>query len=446
MKIRTSVVATLGLALALSACASTSSTSPSGSSSSTESASAATVKLSWRTRPDNQAEADVYDKISKEITAKNIGLDLTYQAGNSEGSPYQDKLKTELGAGTAPDVFWIPGSDIADFAKSGLLLNFATQAQAQGLNPADFYAGPTDQLQVDPSTGQKSSTLLWGIPRDVSTFALYLNLDLIDKAGAENPIDLAKNGKWTWQKFSEVAAQITKAGGAGVKGFGANGWWANYGYFINAAGGSFFKDNRTACNLDSTESVNGMKFFKGLYDSGSAVKFGEDSEPPFKAGKVGMFLNGRWATPGSRDIKDFNWDVAPLPTGPAPGGNWQFWGAYVINAKTANPDAAVKLVKELTSAEIQNKIASLGANIPSRNDPALVQQFLTYAPPTNNQAFVDGIQNNAVAEGPLWQGNWPKFDSASNGVITSLMNGKITIDQYQKTVCQAVNAAGAFKS
>lgn len=446
MRVRTSVAVALGAVLAVSACSSTNNNSGSSTSGSpSASASTETVSLSWRTRPDNQAEADVYKKISDEITAQNIGLKLSYQAGNSEGSPYQDKLKTELAAGTAPDVFWIPGSDIADFAKAGLLLNFASQATSQGLNPSDFYSGPMDQLQVDPASGQKSDTYLWGIPRDVSTFALYLNLDLIDKAGAENPIELAKNGQWTWEKFSEVAQKITKAGGTGVKGFGANSWWANYGYFINAAGGSFFKDNRTACNLDSPESVNGMKFFKGLYDSGAAVKFGEDSEPPFKAGKVGMFMNGRWATPGSREIKDFNWDVAPLPTGPAPGGNWQFWGAYVINAKTANPDAAVKLVKALTSPEIQNEIASLGANIPSRNDQALVDKFLTYTPPANNQAFIDGIQNNAVAEGPLWQGNWPAFDKASNDRINALMNGQITLDNYAKTVCPAVNAAGAFK-
>lgn len=451
MRIRKSlVILPLGTALLLSACASTSNEGgSSGSASPTASASESTVEtveLRWRTRPDNQAEADVYKGISDKITAKNIGLKLTYEAGNSEGSPYQDKLKTELGAGTAPDVFWIPGTDVADFAKAGLILNFADQAATAGLNPADFYSGPTDQLQVDPATGLKADGFLWGIPRDVSTFALYLNLDLIDKAGAENPIELAKNGQWTWDKFQEVADTITKSGGTGVKGFGANSWWANYGYFINSAGGSFYKDDRTACNLDSKESVAGMEFFKGLYDSGSAVKFGEDSEPPFKAGKVGMFMNGRWATPGSREIKDFNWDVAPLPTGAAPGKNWQFWGAYVINAKTANPEAAVKLVQELTSAEVQGEISSLGANIPSRNDPALVDQFLTYTPPTNNQAFVDGVQNDPVAEGPLWQGNWPAFDKASNDKVNALMNGQITIDEYAKTVCPAVDKAGAFTS
>ncbi len=60
-----------------------------------------------------------------------------------------------------------------------------------------------------------------------------------------------------------------------------------------------------------------------------------------------------------------------------------------------------------------------------------MQEFLTYTPPTNNQAFVDGIQNNPVAEGPLWEGNWPAFDKASNDTVNALMNGQITIDQYQ---------------
>lgn len=206
MRKRSYLAAGVGVALMLSACASTASDSSSSSAAATAAATAAastaasaaasggseaatteTVDLRWRTRPDNQAEADLYKGISDEITASGIGLNLTYEAGNSEGSPYQDKLKTELSAGTAPDVFWIPGTDVADFAKAGLILNAAPQASASGFNPADFYAGPMDQLQVDPATGKKADGFIWGVPRDVSTFALYLNLDLIDQAGAEDP-------------------------------------------------------------------------------------------------------------------------------------------------------------------------------------------------------------------------------------------------------------------
>ncbi len=454
MRRRGSVVAVLGTALILSACSSTATESASESPAASEAAPAASeaaseapaeeaVALRWRTRPDNQAEADLYASISDEITASGIGLDLTYEPGNSEGSPYQDKLKTELSAGTAPDVFWIPGTDIADFAKAGLILNAGDLAAASGFNKDDFYAGPMDQLTVDPATGQPADGFVWGVPRDVSTFALYLNLDLIDEAGAEDPRELAANGEWTWEKFAEVSQQIAE-NVDGAKGFGANSWWANWGYFVNSGGGSFFNEDRTACALDTPESIAGLEFYQELYASGAGVPFGEDAEPPYKAGTLGMFINGRWATPGAREITNFNWDVAPLPTGPAPGKNWQFWGAYVINANTENPEAAWKLVEALTSVEVQNKISSLGANIPSRDSADAIDAFLTYTPPANNQAFVDGITNDPVAEGPLWNGNWPAFDKAAGDEVTALMTGKITIDDFQKTICKVT--ADAFTS
>ncbi len=440
MRIRHGVVGAVGLALALSACSSTTSEPTTDASAGASEAAAETVDLRWRTRPDNQAEADVYQQISDDITAKGIGLNLTYEAGNSEGSPYQDKLKTELSAGTAPDVFWIPGTDVADFAKDGLILNASEVSSAAGFNAADFYAGPMDQLLVDPATGQKADGFVWGVPRDVSTFALYLNLDLIDEAGVDDPRQLAADGEWTWDAFEKTAKAITDLGG-GVKGFGAGGWWANWGYFVNSGGGSFFNEDRTACNLNSPESIDGIEYYQNLYGQDLGVAFGEDPEPVYKSGKLGMFINGRWATPGSREITDFNWDVAPLPTGPAPGNNWQFWGAYVINADTADPAAAWKLVAELTSVEVQDQIASLGANIPSRVSQEAVDKFLTYTPPANNQAFIDGIQNDAVAEGPLWQGNWPAFDKAAGDTVTALMNGTIDIDEYEKTICEVTAPA-----
>jgi multiple sugar transport system substrate-binding protein len=92
---------------------------------------------------------------------------------------------------------------------------------------------------------------------------------------------------------------------------------------------------------------------------------------------------------------------------------------------------------------VQDKISSLGANIPSRTSQAAIDKFLTYTPPENNQAFVDGIQNNPVAEGPLWQGNWPEFDSATNAVVTQYMNGEITTDEYKSEICKV--AAPAFE-
>jgi multiple sugar transport system substrate-binding protein len=401
---------------------------------------ASSVDLRWRTRPDNQAEIDLYQQISDDIDSGNDAFALKYEPGGSETSSYQDVLKTEIAAGTAPDVFWIPGTDVADFAKRGLILDLREQAEEAGVEDSDFYEGPMGHLTTDPETGQPADKL-WGLPRDVSTFALYLNLDLISEAGVEDPRVLAEEGTWDWKAFEQTAAAITKTGGAN-KGFGVNSWWANYGYFMNSAGGGFFNEDRTECAIDSPESIAGLTYMKSLYDKGLGVPFGEDAEPPFLAGTVGMFMNGRWATPGTRSGAKFNWDVVELPAGPAGSVDWLFWGAYVVNAKTEHPEQAFALVEELTSVDTQGKISELGANIPSRQSDEALEAFLGFTPPENNQAFVNGIQNDPATEGPLWGGDWPAFSTATDAAVNAVITGQRTVQDFQANICK--ETAGAF--
>ncbi len=56
-----------------------------------------TVELRWRTRPDNQAEIDVYQSVSDGIDIP--GVALTYEPGGSETSSYQDVLEDRAGSG-----------------------------------------------------------------------------------------------------------------------------------------------------------------------------------------------------------------------------------------------------------------------------------------------------------------------------------------------------------
>jgi multiple sugar transport system substrate-binding protein len=211
---------------------------------------------------------------------------------------------------------------------------------------------------------------------------------------------------------------------------------------MNAAGGGFFSDARDGCNLDSAESLEGLEFAQQLYtELGYAVPYGEDPEPPFRAGNVGLFQNGRWATPGIRTV-EFEWDVVGLPDGPAGNpGNWLFWGAYVVNANTEHPEAAWELVQALTTAETQGTIAALGANVPSRVSEEALDAFLTFTPPTNNQAFLDGLSRDPAAEGPLWAGSWPEFATVMDSAVSSLLTGETTLEQFSASVCDEANNA-----
>jgi multiple sugar transport system substrate-binding protein len=396
------------------------------------------VSLRWRTRPDNQAEIDVYTAASESIDAEWNGVSLAYEPGGSETASYQDVLISEIEAGTAPDVFWIPGTDVARFAQAGLILNLAELSAAdENFSVEDFYAGPMSFLTTPVAEGESA---LWGLPRDVSAFAIYYNADLFDEAGLEYPGE----GDWTWDEFRTAAEDIS-ALGDDVYGFGMNAWWANWGYFVNAAGSSFFTEDYTACGLDNDATVEGLEFAAGLFADKLAVPWGTDAEPPFLAGNVGMFMNGRWATPGTAANADFNWNVAPLPAGPGGESNWLFWGAYVVNAKTENPAEAWDLVTRLTSAEIQGQIASLGANIPSRATDEAIELFLGTLPESgvDNQAFVDGAAVG-VAEAPLFYGNWPAIDAAYGQGVNAVFNGDLSAQEFADTICEQV--ADEFES
>ncbi len=334
---------------------------------------------------------------------------------------------TEIEAGTAPDVFWIPGTDIARFAQAGLIQNLAELAAADAdYNVEDFYPGPMEFLTTPVDGGEA----LWGLPRDVSAFAIYYNAELFDEAGLEYPGE----GDWTWDEFAAAAEEITALGDE-IYGFGMNAWWANWGYFVDAAGGSFFTEDYSACALDSEEATEGLTFASSLFEEGWAV-------PPFLAGNVGMFINGRWATPGTVANADFEWNVAPLPVGPSgEPTNWLFWGAYVVNARTENPEEAWDLVTRLTSAEIQSQIAALGANIPSRDTPEAIDEFLATLPDSgvNNQAFIDGTTAADVrTEAPLFSGDWPAVDAAYGNGVTAVLNGERTPEDFTSTICTEV--------
>ncbi len=389
------------------------------------------ITLRWRTRPDNQAEIDVYQAASDEIDAAWDGVTLQYEPGGSETASYQDVLITELTGGTAPDVFWIPGTDVARFAKLGLILNLNDlAAQSEGFSKDDFYP----QIMEHLSYSLDGSDTLWGLPRDASAFAVYYNEDLFDEAGLDYPAE-----GWTWEDFRAAGEEITALGGD-IKGFGMSNWWGPYGYFINAAGSSFFNEDYTGCGLANENTVTGLDFMASLYNDGLAVPYGEDPEPVFLAGNVGMFMNGRWATPGVVANATFGWNVAELPVGPGGPSNWLFWGAYVVNANTEHPQEAWELVMKLTSPEIQGKIAGLGANIPSRVGGSGVDDFLaTFADlELNNQAFVNGL-GYGVAENPVWAGDWSSIGTALDSGVAAVVAGDLSAQEFADTICAQVD-------
>jgi multiple sugar transport system substrate-binding protein len=390
------------------------------------------VTIRWRTRPSDAAEQKVYEELNKlandQLNSK--GIKVVYDPGVNQG--YHEKIKTELVAGNAPDIFWVGGVETADFASTGLLMDIKPLIDKDtAFKLGDFYKQPVDEL----TNGGK----IYGLPRDISTMVTYYNADLFKAAGLPTPKELAEQGKWNWEALLDSAKKLTDPANQQY-GVGFGNWWGPaWGYFVYAAGGSIFNADRTGCGLNTPEALEGAKFVANLYQEKLVPAGDADGEALFNAGKVGMYFNGRWFTPGVRANAKFNWDVAEMPMGKAKS-TWLFWGPYLVNAK-ANADAAWEVLKVITSAEAMGKVAEMGTNIPARSNKEAVDVFLKSTPPDNNQAFIAGAEY-AVAEAPVWKGNWADYSAKVQEMWDLMIAGKLSPEDFTAQVCE--KSASAF--
>ncbi|MFT6391792.1 MAG: hypothetical protein ACJA14_001305, partial [Ilumatobacter sp.] len=73
-----------------------------------------------------------------------------------------------------------------------------------------------------------------------------------------------------------------------------------------------------------------------------------------------------------------------------------------------------------------------------------IEAFLGFTPPENGQAFINGLADSPTAEGPLWTGNRPEFDTVVGDAIGAVINGERTIEDFEANICS--EAAVAFDS
>ncbi len=390
--------------------------------------------LRWRILSNNSAETAIFSNVADQIRSTHPQFDLTFETGADD---YYSTLWAELEAGTAPDVFWLPATKLSDFVQSGHLQNLRDAANATaGYNDALFYPGPMFHLTFTP-TAEKDRDPLWGLPRTISTFALYLNLDLLAEAQAPDPRALAFSNRWDWAAFRDITQQVTDLRETTI-GYGQNSWWGTHGAWIFGAGGGYLNMDRSGCVLNSAESLAGLDFERSLYDDlRVSVPLDDSASSEFLNGNVGLYLDGRWFTSTMRKQADFAWDVVALPEGDAGAFNWLFWGAYVVNAHTEHPQEAWELVWALSSAEIQQYVTAAGINLPSRVGADNIQAFLDSIPPTNNAAFLAGL-DNSVVEAPLWNADFAAVDDISQQYVEQYLRGEITPSAFQEGVCRAV--------
>jgi multiple sugar transport system substrate-binding protein len=370
--------------------------------------------------------------------------------GYEDISEGYEKVLAQAAGGVGADVYLFETKQMQAFAARDFFL------------PLGDYVSTSGVIKKDAYFASDWSEMFWNgqqylVPFDNSPAMLWYNTELFDQAGVAHPPN--QYGKWTWDDFLGTATALTSGEGAQrVFGWaGERGWpyllnwiWSNGGMLLNA--------ERTACVIDSPESVEALQWAANLVHEHKiqpqAAELGDVGNSGLFFGKrAAMAQKGTWWAIDLKAQEGLKWNVAPMPDGAA--------GAFVRNPLDAwgiwsgskNPDAAWQFIEFLSQDESLHELTKAGLSV-SKRSVMMSDVFLKQEPADVNwQLFVDALDGHTMPHpdtaiypqmSDLLQSEWDAVLEGSSTVETMVKNVKDPINQLlaecmEKGDCAAVS-------
>ncbi|GAA4464267.1 ABC transporter substrate-binding protein [Phytohabitans houttuyneae] len=339
------------------------------------------------------------------------------------------RLSTSIAGGSPPDVFLMNYRFYGQFAAKNAVEPLDDRlAKSTVVKLADLYPQVTEAFQWQ---GRQLC-----LPQNVSSLAVYYNRTMFAKHGIAEP----KAG-WTWNDLITTATALTRnASGAIVRGTEAEGGSAKvavYGLGVEptlirvaplvwSAGGQIVDDERepTRFTFDAAPARDALRDFVALRLAYGVVPTdeeveAEDDETRFSNGRLAMLLSSRRVTTTFRTIKDFEWDVAPMPMYGKQQAGILHSDAYCMTSGSKAKDAAWRFMEYAIGPEGQRIIAATGRTVPSNMAVSRSPAFLDPAqPPRNAQVFLDAVPT--IRRVPTIS-TWPEIEDVAEGILENAL-------------------------
>jgi multiple sugar transport system substrate-binding protein len=319
------------------------------------------------------------------------------------GDALIQKLITSVQSHTAPDISWIHANFLQDIIEADAIYRID-----------EFQSGPDSLPQKDlndiyPALLQEAKWrgTMYSLPMEATGIALLCNRELFKAAG----LDPARPPQ-TWDELREYARKMTvdKNGdgkndqvGFFVPIFPASGplgdWmvWQFY-PFLFEAGGDVINKEQTHVLYNSEAGVKALTLWKDIYADLNLGSFTIDYEVAFASKTLAMTLDGPWNLPRWRQIKGLDWEIAPLPVGPAKRATIVGGEYLAIFKQSQHPKEAWKFVKWMTRPDIQAFWSMKSGYLPIRNSVKDVKEYREFLDQNPNlKAFVDQL---SVSQAP----------------------------------------------
>ncbi|WP_127504088.1 ABC transporter substrate-binding protein [Actinoplanes solisilvae] len=377
------------------------------------------ITLRMTTWSANPAHVELFNSIAAGYKQTHPDVTVSFEALPLEN--YTTTVTTQIAGGKAPDMAWILEGAAPDFVTSG------------ALTPLDDTIENTADLATTATALWKQDGKLMAYPFSTSPFGVFVNTDLLKKAGQTLPT----GAEWTWDNAVAVAsATAAKTGKQGlvVRDFDYKEWTNLATVFRGWSAEAWTADGKT-CGFDQQPMVDAMTFLhqatftkKALPAPGVSADFfaGESAMTIAQISRASLLKEG-----------GFGWALVPLPAGPAGDYSVIGQGGLGVLKKGKHAAAAQDFVKFFTSPANSEKLAQFFPP-PRRsqlNAATLAKANPLLKPAQLQDVVIDGIENGVVkpshtgsaeinqavrsALDPLWK---PGADVATvlKGVCTSI--------------------------
>ncbi|MEK4042440.1 sugar ABC transporter substrate-binding protein [Paenibacillus sp. FSL H8-0048] len=352
----------------------------------------------------NQGHMDVYNKLISQFEADNPGIKVTMDS--VPFTDYQQKISVLAAGKSLPDIAWVSERMIPQFKANGILADVSSFKDDASFNLDDYIPSTLDLF--------RDGDQLLGLPFSTPPVVMFYNKTLFDKANLTDPNTLASEGKWTWKTFEESAKAIAVKD-AGGRVYGANffrDWktWAILSSYAWSYGSGPFNEDLTAFTWNDQYGVETMELLERMmYKDESHPKAGEQIS--FDAGNLGMFFDNYSYVSKARDIKGFEWSIAPMPSGSAGSVPMLGQAGYTLFKDSKHPEEAKKLLKLFAS---QSGIEATSTYfVPPRTSVLSSDAFLNQPnnPPAEHivQAVIDEMPKARIIPGHI---RWQDIDNA----------------------------------
>jgi multiple sugar transport system substrate-binding protein len=312
-------------------------TSPGTGASPTGAATQATpITLQFATFAWQKATVDAHNKIVADWNAKNPNI--TVKIVTVDVNSVHDKLLTTFQGGTAADIVHDESADIGGFAGQGFL------ADLTPLIPGDLKADIPQGIWDTVTFNKKIA----GVPTILQTYSVFVNKKMLADANVTLPTAASP---WTWDRFAQVAKQLTTADRYGV-GWGLKSPAATVMSMALNFNGNFFynEGGKNVVKFGTAEQqvltrIHDLAYTDKALSPTTLGQSGPDILPGFFAGKYAMIVGGNYVAQQmvEQAPAGFDWAMLPLLKGDsqAQSANPQ---TLSIAAQSKNPKEAMQFI------------------------------------------------------------------------------------------------------